>query len=226
MAASLVLIRNSLAPNLNTSITTKSLPIQPRGLFRLTLTVYGGSQAQCSNASASSFLDDASYLSNWEPPSRVSPPAAGSGMPQYNSEDGSCTYVWMCAECTMLSSKSIITYNSMQPSWISFLSYKLETPSLLSVKTATAALVPDPFLVSGYEMNSAFKCFVITRLIVFVIRLIFQIYLPGGLCFDQCWVGLSGAIKNRGRFSSNELFCQLHGRQRCVCFLSTFQIGQ
>ncbi len=149
VGATVLFLRNYLTPVYSSIVTTQSLPIQPKGMYRITLRIHGGTAHQCMNDTGSQAFVDPAFMQNWAPINAVSPPALGRPMPTYSDQDGACTMVWQCASCTLLSDRAIVSFRAARPMWVSFFAFTIETPALLSVLSGTSK-DPTVFSVSGF----------------------------------------------------------------------------
>jgi hypothetical protein len=144
--------QNLFASNQITTVTINALPIEPIGMFRLTLVVYGGSAAQCTNSSQGS-LRDSQLTSNWILPPGVDSASVMANLPTFNVATGACTLIWQCPGCTLLAPTTTITYTSPNLMWASFLQFTFETPALLSVASGTPVNL-KMFSVSGFVFGA------------------------------------------------------------------------
>ncbi len=122
----------NISPAYVASISTETPPWNPHGTFRLTAVVHGsGFDTKCSAQdhaiaivhSPSDWLSVDSPNSTWT-----------------SAADGSCTIVWQCNQCMMVSPSTVpLVLSAPFRAWATYIEYTLDTPAL----TMSALVTPN-----------------------------------------------------------------------------------
>ena len=139
-------VNSIMFPVYASSVSPQPPPWEPRGVYQLVVTVFGGGGMadQCSsgtlNGTDDSFRIHELNAADWSAaPTRVSN--------AYNPRDGSCTLTWRCDKRCMLRAVSSATLQLRSPprSWASHVSFKVSTPLFASNSTPAPEFGSAPF---------------------------------------------------------------------------------
>jgi hypothetical protein len=136
----------NLSPTYTATVTTDELQWQPRGMFELTMNLFGGGLDVCLNHSTAVAMTSGSGPStSWGDWS--SNPTTSFA---FNAADGSCTALWSCPQCTLNTASSTSIYVSVAArAWVNYAFFSLTTPAFTTSADDQNA-VGDVFAVSKY----------------------------------------------------------------------------
>ncbi len=160
LALSAQLAVDNLSVVYTTSIVAELPAWDPRGTYRLTVRAHGiGLEACNSNVLTLQAFDAAEWTSNGGTVSSAwSATGTGSSL-SGGLEDGACTVVWTCKDCTLLKetgNTANVILSAPSRAWATFVEYTIETPQLTSSATSGEASTLPVFTVQVCQrLNSA-----------------------------------------------------------------------
>ena len=145
----------NLSPAYVSSISTETPAWNPHGTFRLTVVVHGSGFEDCGAPNSAIKIDH--LPSDWE----------GIVNSTWTSAvDGSCTIVWQCVQCMIVSPSTVpLVLNASRSAWATYIEYTLDTPSFTSSALLTsggAARVSDQSSEDATELHFSLQGVVVS----------------------------------------------------------------